>query len=394
MSEEGAAALAEALAAEDLSELADDRVKADFEALHRAIERLEFQRLRLLAQIDRRRLFATRGHLSSAAWLVATYRVGWPKAKADVRLAQSLDGMPVACKAMDAGQISLAALGLLGEAQQGEPEAFARSESVLVDAARVHSVPHLRGALIHWSQLSASERVGAEEALRSRRRLDVFPAMSAMVRMDGDLDPLNGGSVLTALNSVLDAEARSGAPDDRTPAQRRADALGEICRQWLDRSDRPSIAGERPHLSVTVPAEALVTTGTGALKHGGQTSPAELRRIACDASVTRVVLSGESQPMDVGRRTRVVSTAVRRALVLRDRECRFPGCGRPEPWCDAHHVVHWADGGSTSLDNLVLLCRRHHGSVHEPDGFTVAMEAGEPVFRMPDGSVMEDRAPP
>lgn len=394
LSVDGAAALAEALAAEDVSDLADERVNDDFEALHGAIERLEFQRLRLLAQVDRRRLFAGRGHLSTAAWLVATYRVGWSEAKADVRLARSLDAMPMACKAVEAGQISLAGLGLLGEAQHGEPEAFARSESLLVDAARVHSVPHLRGALIHWSQLAAAERLGAEEALRSRRRLEVFPATSAMIRTDGDLDPLNGGSLLTALNAVLDAEARSGAPDDRTPTQRRADALGEICRQWLDCHDRPSVAGERPHLSVTVPAEALVSNGTGTLEHGGRTSPAELRRIACDASVARVVMSGESQPLDVGRRTRVVSVAVRRALVMRDRECRFPGCERPDTWCDAHHVVHWADGGPTSLDNLVLLCRRHHGSVHQPHGFSVAMEDGAPVFRMPDGSVMEDRAPP
>jgi 5-methylcytosine-specific restriction endonuclease McrA len=79
-------------------------------------------------------------------------------------------------------------------------------------------------------------------------------------------------------------------------------------------------------------------------------------------------------------------------VAARDRRCRFPGCDRPQTWCDAHHVVHWARGGPTSLANLVLLCRRHHRLVH--DRFALAVEDGRPVFRRPDGSVLEDRAPP
>jgi hypothetical protein len=69
--------------------------------------------------------------------------------------------------------------------------------------------------------------------------------------------------------------------------------------------------------------------------------------------------------LDVGRRTRTVPPAIRTALVVRDRGCAFPGCDRPPSWTDAHHLEHWADGGPTALDNLVLLCRRHHRAVHE-----------------------------
>jgi hypothetical protein len=88
----------------------------------------------------------------------------------------------------------------------------------------------------------------------------------------------------------------------------------------------------------------------------------------------------------------VVPPAIRRALVVRDGSCRFPGCGRSHTWCDAHHVTHWADGGPTALSNLILLCRRHHRSIHE--GFGVRMVRGQPVFVRPDGTPLADRSPP
>jgi hypothetical protein len=218
-----------------------------------------------------------------------------------------------------------------------------------------------------------------------------------MVRVDGDLDPETGETLLTALSAVLDAESRSrGKDDERTLAQRRADALGEICRQWLDLAERPSVAGERPHLTVTVVAEGLPSgsTASSELDHVGPVDPEAARRLACDASVMRVVMAGRSEPLDVGRRTPVVPPAMRRAVIVRDRHCRFPGCDRPHTWCDAHHVVHWADGGSTALSNLVLLCRRHHRMVHRSGGFGLGLLDGSPVFRRPDGTLLEDRAPP
>jgi hypothetical protein len=167
------------------------------------------------------------------------------------------------------------------------------------------------------------------------------------------------------------------------------------------------VAGERPHLSVTVPLGALGATGalgangattpgpgllasTGELEHTGAIDHESVRRLACDASLTRIVLGARSDPLDVGRKTPVVSSAIRKAVITRDRHCRFPGCDRPQSWCDAHHVRHWADGGQTSLANLVLLCRRHHAMVHR--GFSLEMLDGRPVFRRADGSVLEDRA--
>jgi hypothetical protein len=236
---------------------------------------------------------------------------------------------------------------------------------------------------------------GGEDPLFKRRRLHVSPTVFGMVRLDGDLDPETGEIVLTALRSAEDHWARSDAgPHQATSSQRRADALGEVCRGHLDRADRPAVAGERPHLTVTVPLAALrdEAGGTGELAHVGPVHAGIARRLACEASVTPVVLGSRSEPLDVGRATPVVPAAIRRAVVIRDRRCRFPGCDRHHAWCDAHHVVHWADGGPTALDNLVLLCRRHHRLVHER--FAVEISDGRPVFRRPDGSVLEDRAPP
>lgn len=98
---------------------------------------------------------------------------------------------------------------------------------------------------------------------------------------------------------------------------------------------------------------------------GAVLGPDAVRRIACDASVVRVVLDPAGQPLDVGRRTRVVPSGIRTALTVRDRGCAYRGCDRGPQWTDAHHIRHWADGGSTSLDNLVLLRRHHHRAVHE-----------------------------
>ena len=233
-----------------------------------------------------------------------------------------------------------------------------------------------------------------EGRLRARRRLHASVSLLGMVRVDGDLDPETGESLMTALRAVLDAESRSGAADDRTPAERRADALGEICRQWLDLAERPAVAGERPHVTVTVDADALAAPrGAGELDHAGPAGVKIVRRLACDASVMRVVLAGRSEPLDVGRRTPVVSPSMRRAVIARDRRCRFPGCDRPHTWCDAHHVVHWADGGPTALANLLLLCRRHHRMVHW-GRFRLELSNGRPVFRRHDGSALVERAPP
>ena len=337
--------------------------------------------------------------------------MAWGTARCRVQIARALEHMPETRRALDKGEVSLSSVRVLAAARDADPLAFARSESQLVDAARIHSIGDLHRVVALWRlRVDREHGIDGEQSLRKQRRLHASVSFLGMVRVDGDLDPETGETLLTALGAILDAEARgSREGDDRTPAQRRADALGEICRQWLDLGDRRMVAGERPHLTVTVAADALpaserakrcASVGSDSAEvssefdHVGPTGLESARRIACDAAMMRIVMGGRSEPLDVGRRTPVVSPAMRRAVILRDRRCRFPGCDRPHTWCDAHHIVHWADGGPTAVTNLVLLCRRHHRAVHGSDGFRLSLEDGRPLFRRPDGTELAERAPP
>jgi hypothetical protein len=403
----GLRSVVEELRSVSLAELPDALIEEDFEELHRAAELLALERLRRLAEIDRRRIHERDGHLSAASWLATRFKVAWGTARDHVRMARSLEDMPLARDALARGDLSISGVRVLVAARETDPEAFRHSEEELVEAARIHSTNDLQRVAAYWRQAVEREHaIEGEEKLREHRRLHASVSLLGMVRVDGSLDPETGETLLTALGAVLDAEARNGSEDARTPAQRRADALGEICRQWLDGAERPMVAGERPHVTVTVGTEALRggdssvsadrsgSRVTSELDYVGPVSPETARRFACDASLLRVVMAGNSEPLDVGRRTPVVSPAMRRAVIVRDRRCRFPGCDRPHAWCDAHHVVHWADGGSTAVDNLLLLCRRHHRAVHERGGFGLEIQDGRAAFRRPDGSVLEDRAPP
>jgi hypothetical protein len=388
----------------DLRAVSDDEVASYLDDLEHTDRFVDAERARALTELERREVVARDGHLSLASWMVARHGVAPSTAAGHVRMARALEQMPVAADALSSGDVSSAAVSLLASAQEVSPGPFARAEDALVDAARALPVTQLRDAVAQWRESADAERAMQDEERRfERRRLHVSAALDGMVRVDGELDASTGQTVLTALRAVEDAGVRSrvghrsgehhspsAEPDPRTPAQRRADALGEICRQWLDLAERPLVSGERPHVVVTMDIESLegrLGRRCGLEDTGPMTSETA-RRWACDAHVTRVITDGSSQPLDVGRKTKVVPPALRRAVAVRDGGCAFPGCERPSSWCDVHHIRHWADGGTTSIDNLLLLCRRHHRLVHHRR-FTVEMTNERPRFFRADGTVLD-----
>ncbi|MFC0314308.1 DUF222 domain-containing protein [Gordonia phosphorivorans] len=195
------------------------------------------------------------------------------------------------------------------------------------------------------------------------------------------------------LSAALDPLTRpvpepDGSADRRSAKRRRADAMAQVIRTYLSHSERPESGGVLPHVTLSVPAAVVINgqvldsgAGLGAgqtisipmseddtavrwLGFGGPISARTAELIMCEASVAMALLDDNGVPLNVGREKRLFTPGIRKALVLRDRGCAFPGCGVPPSWCDGHHVEHWEQGGVTSLDNGVLLCRRHHTVIH------------------------------
>ena len=386
------------LQAEDLWAVGGEQLEADLVELERAARVLQAERLRRIAEVDRRGEFRRDGHLSISSWLASRLRIGVQAAASEVRSARALNEMPLTRSALASGEVSGQAVRLLVRAREAHRTDFSQDEEVLLEAAKRLRVRDLYLAVEHWRQAIDMAGTAEEEEIRYHRRyLHASSTLHGTVRVDGDLDSETGRSFITALNAVQDADSRGRrGPDVRSGGQRRADALGELCRQWLNSSRRPKVGGERPHMSVVVDVETLAGKGGGRseFESGQPLHPEAARRLACDAAISRVLTTGRSEPLDVGRRTAIVSPVTRRALVVRDGHCIFPSCDRPEEWCDAHHVKHWADGGPTALSNLILLCRQHHRSIHENGGFRVEMADGRPRFYRADGTILEDRTPP
>jgi hypothetical protein len=319
-------------------------------------------------------------------------------------MARALEVMPIAADALASGDLSTSSIAMLASARDAAPEQFGRDEASLVDAARTLSVDDLKDVVARWRHDHADD--GDDD----HQELYLSPTpLVGRGRVSGDLNAQTTQVLITALRAVQDVEVRSNdRTDTRSPARRRADALGEICRQWLDSQGRPVVAGERPHVIVTIDVESLDrgesapntarSAGTrlgGRLADVGPISAADALMWACDAQVTRVITDAESRPLDVGRTTRITPPWIRKALIVRDGGCAFPDCGRPPSWCDPHHVVHWTNRGPTALSNLVLLCRRHHRLIHHKR-FSVEIVDGLPRFHRADGTVLQtaDRAPP
>jgi len=179
-----------------------------------------------------------------------------------------------------------------------------------------------------------------------------------------NLDVGTGEGLCAALDPLCrPVPLPDGSPDPRPIDKRRGDAVGQILRTYLSQSTRPMSGGVLPHVTLIRPGQRG-EEAVDSLGFGGPVSAATADLIACDSTLTNVIVDFSGVPLDVGRAERLFTLAIRKALGVRDGGCAHPGCGRPVSWCDAHHIQPWSDGGSTSLDNGVLLCRLHHSLIH------------------------------
>ena len=402
-----AGALAEAgaaigvLAGQPLWAVGDAGLLAAVAELTAATARLDAVRLAVIAEVESRGAALATGAPSTTAWLRGALRMAPGAAAAQCRLAVRLadPALGPTADALAGGTINLAHAAVIARTLDSlpdtlDPGTLGEAQTTLLDHAGSldptqlrHTAVHLR-AVLDPTTLDALARREFDQA--QHRTLTLSPTGDGWVLIRGQLDT-EAATQLSAAIGALAAPRPSTehGPDPRLAAHRRADALIELARRALTAGDLPTThGGQRPAVVVTVTLDTL-RNGIGAAHLAGNhttaqpISPTTARRIACDAAIIPALLASPSQPLDLGRSTRTVNPALYRALVLRDQGCAFPHCNRPPEWTEAHHIQHWADGGTTALINLCLLCAHHHQTVHL-QGWRITIDhQGKPHFTAP-----------
>ena len=280
------------------------------------------------------------------------------------------------------------------------------TEQRLLDVALAGTASHVERIVRAWRRTDRVIAAQEADARHLSRHLTTWIDDDGMLVLRGRLTPEIGAVLHRALEAAADQLRRESkdAPEtglvaEVTWGQRRADALGRLAEVALAADLDAGHAGDRYQVVLHVdaaagrrrgrcgPGDGVLEVDDAAIRVSAETS----RRLACDASVVTMHHDADGHVLDVGRKTRTIPTAIRRALSARDTRCQFPGCSAKR--CDAHHIDHWMDGGPTSLDNLVLLCRRHHRLVHE-GGFTLRWRPDRTIaFFYPSGSELRI-APP
>ena len=314
--------------------------------------------------------------LSPASWAARECRLSRRLAADRLCVGKHLDSLPEVAAALSAAEIGYQAASAICHLREDLGERWpAGLELDLVGYARRFSVEHFRYTCKHAHHVIDPD--GFDKAIREdfeRRWLEISPLLDGMYSLDGVLDPVTGAAFRAALESLAGPR---GPEDTRNRGQRMADALGELLDHHMNEGRLPRRKGVRPHITLTTTLQGLkdeVGQPAAELESGVQISNQTVERLTCDCTMSRVLLA-DSMVVDVGRATRTIQPALRRALQRRDRGCRWPGCDRPVSWSTPHHVEFWSRGGPTNLSNLVLLCHYHHRLVHE-EGWQV-IRAGE-----------------
>ena len=328
------------------------------------------------------------GHVGAATWIGLTCGMSQTSAGDRLCVGEQLEELPKIAAALGSGEISYQSTSLLCHLRRKlEDKKDLFDEEDMLDKARWCTFKELNDLCrTAWHVCNPDGFFNEGEADFSRRRLHISRLADGMHVIDGVLDPVTGSSLRKALEPL--AKPR-GAEDDRKHSQRMADAIGEFVNHGLDQGTLPRRNGVRPHVTVTTTLEGLkneLGAPPADFELSLPLSTRTLERVSCDCTMTRVLLA-DSMVIDVGRATRVISGPTRTALGKRDGGCRWPGCDRRVSWSTPHHIVAWARGGPTTLDNLVLLCFFHHRLVHE-GGWQVIKKGREFRFVPPERVVM------
>jgi hypothetical protein len=315
-----------------------------------------------LREFDRVDGWGRAGALSCAHWL--SWRVGMDlgAAREKVRVAKKLAELPEMDEALRKGEISYSKVRAMTRVATAENEADLVAMARSATGAQLEKICRLK------RMVNALDGESAEE-VEERRYVVERPTGDGMVSIQLRLLPDEAARIMKAFEVAGSGNRADGAV-----------ALAEMALA----GGALEGASVRPPVEVVVHVQADDLEGRTELGDG--ISAEVSRRLLCDAGVVPILEDEHGKTIDVGRKTRTIPAALRRALDARDGGCRFPGCTN-RIFTDAHHIEHWLDGGETSLDNTVLLCRRHHGYLHER-GFSLERVGEELVVRDPRGRVV------
>ncbi|MCP4334070.1 MAG: DUF222 domain-containing protein, partial [Gammaproteobacteria bacterium] len=305
-----------------------------------------------------------------------------------VRVAHALADMPKISLAFEKGELSYSKVRAMTRI------ADETNEDYLLMVAKhgtAHHVEKLVSKFRSVKKLNAQDDVGAASSrdITLNRELTHYYDDAGCLIIKARMPAEQGVLIVKALEMAMDKDfddndvypkGTSTAVTSGPIAARRADALAEIAETYVNNSESSGSTADRYQVVVHVYSKGTWTAETSEIEDGPHVTAETSRRIACDSSVVCITEDENGEPLSIGRRSRSIPPPMRRALRARDKGCRFPGCTNTR-FVDGHHIRHWADGGETSLDNLVLLCRHHHHLVHE-GGFGCEKDAsGNVVFK-------------
>lgn len=344
------------------------RIAMELIRIRHEIDRQELEFSKLATAFDQTKFWDAEGSNSALDWIRFNCRMTSTGAADRLAVGKNISELAKSQEAMNAGEIGFAHMTVMARTAEAVGEAF--DEQKLLPLARQFSPGRFHYRCMHFRHAVDPEKYAGEQAqLVEERRVEMTTAENGCLLLSGILDPVGGAAVRTALEPLARV---CGAHDDRRLDRRLADALVEL-------------ATKGGKLQVQMQVTSSVETLLGLVGAPGAdtefslpVSSRTVERWACDCTITRVLMQ-DSVVIDVGRAERVIKGPRRRALVARDKHCQWPDCERPGSWCDGHHVVHWARGGSGDIENQVLLCGRHHWKVHEGGWQLIRAEDGRIV---------------
>jgi hypothetical protein len=360
-----------------------DELDVDPKTLRSLIDRLEGKFSRVVRRVTERSGHLVDGHCSAVSWVMDTCAMSQGSASDRLCVGKQLESLPLVAEALSRGQIGYQSASVICHLRDKLGEKRDQlDEEQWVGLAREHSVKGMRWLSDHTRYALDPDGFDRDTEENYEERFLHISEMNGMYHLAGVMDPEGGA----ALKSAVDALAkRLGRDDGRTPKQRRADALTELTYHALEAGTLPRRNGVRPHINVNTTLAGLkaeLGAAASELQPGMLISSKTVQRLACDGTLSRV-MKADSVVVDVGRATRAISPAQRRALKARYRGCAGPGCDRPINWTNPHHIEFWSRGGPSNLPNFLPLCYYHHHLVHE-GGWQVVKAADGVKFIPPD----------